>query len=117
MNDRTKDWLSVGVLALQSVGMIWYVSQAVQKLEDHINVLENQQTVSRSIEDKLNSAREEANTHFATTDLKINDLDDKMSAILDVLRQQDAAPDGGTQTGAPSNFPQRQPTVNPRHPF
>ena len=117
MNDRTKDWLSVAVLALQSVGMIWYVSQAVQKLEDHINVLENQQTISRSIEDKLNSAREEANTHFATTDLKINDLDDKLSAVLDVLRQEDAAPDGGTQTGAPSNFPQHPSTERSRPPF
>jgi len=105
MDERTKDWVSVGVLALQSVGMIWYVSQAVQKLEDHINALESQQTISRAIEDKLNSAREETNTHFATTDLKITNLSDQLHAIMEVIQQNNTSPDGGTQTPAPSNFP------------
>jgi len=102
MNDR---WVAVGALALQSVGVIWYVSQSVQKLEDHISVLESQQTSSRAIEDKLNAAREETNTHFATTDLKITNLSEQLSAILQNLQQGDAAPDGGTQNGGNQNFP------------
>jgi uncharacterized protein YqfA (UPF0365 family) len=108
MNDRMKDWISLGVLTLQSVGIVWYVSQTVQRLEDHISVLENQQTISRAIEDKLTAAREETNTHFATTDLKITDLSDKMSAILEALQASDPKPDGGTQNAAPPNFPQPQ---------
>lgn len=104
MNDRTKDWISIGVLIFQSVGMIWYVSQTVQRLEDRLNVLEAQQTISRGIEDKLNAAREEATTFAATTNLKLTDLGEKMNAVLEVLQQQAVPPEGGTQS-APPNFP------------
>jgi len=100
--------LCITLIAYGVVIAVW-VSQTNTNFSDRLKFLEEQQALSRGIEDKLNTAREESNTHFATTDLKLGDLEKNVTAILEVLKDMGSQGDGGTQMSAPPNFPARHP--------
>lgn len=94
-------------LVAYGVGIIIWVSQTTTSLSDRLKFLEDQQTLSRAIEDKLNTAREETNVHFATMDGKLTDLDSKVSAMFDYIQQDSAPPppaSGGSQSTGAGNF-------------
>src|SRR5579863_3639786 len=96
-------------LIAYGAGLAFWVSQTNTNFADRLKFLEDQQALSRVIEDKLNTAREETNVHFATTDAKIGEIDKKVGAMFEFLQQESAAPPpGGSQNVGPENFPPTQ---------
>lgn len=94
----------MGTMVIFLVSVIWYGSQMAARFDARLTALENQQTLSRAIEEKLNDAREDTRVHFAQTDEKFADLSSKMAAILEILQQDNPPPSGGSQNVAPENF-------------
>ena len=97
------------------VTTIWYGSQIVATVYSRLTSLERQQTLSQTVIDKLNDAREEQRVHGAKVDMQLTEMTDKLGAILGIV-QQDAPPqNGGTPNGGPENF-QRPPEGRGQHP-
>lgn len=93
----------MGTMVIFLISVIWYGSQMAARFDARLTALENQQTLSRQIEEKLNDAREDTRVHFAQTDAQFTDLSSKVGAILEILQQESQS--GGTQSGASPNFP------------
>lgn len=98
----------IGSMFIFVVTIIWYGGQLKESLESRLTSIERQQSISQTVIDKLNDAREESRVHGAQVDGKLNDVNSKLSAILEMMQQPvDAAPleSGGNPNAGPGNFP------------
>lgn len=87
---------------------IWYGSQIEARFDARLNSLEKQQSISETVIDKLNDAREESRVHGALVDGKLTEMTGQLSAILQIVQQDtEPSPSGGIQNGGTENFPPR----------
>jgi uncharacterized coiled-coil protein SlyX len=93
----------LGSMAVFIVTIVWYGGQIEARLESRVKSLEDQQSISRVVLDKLNDAREESRVHGAKVDMQLTEMTDKLGAILGII-QQDPTQFGGTPNGGPENF-------------
>jgi uncharacterized coiled-coil protein SlyX len=96
----------MGSMFIFVITTIWYGSQIEARFDARINSLEKQQSISQTVIDKLNDAREESRVHGAQVDAKLSDVAGKLSTILEIVQQDTALPpeSGGIQNGGPENF-------------
>jgi uncharacterized coiled-coil protein SlyX len=102
----------MGSMVIFLVTIIWYGSQLEARIEARLDNVERQQTISATVIDKLNDAREEARVHSTEVDGQLKDVSGKLSVVLEMLQQGSDPQAGGTPNGGPENF-QHQPTSHP----
>lgn len=88
--------------------LIGKLDEARQNDTRRIDRLEGQATSEGTIVNRLDTAREDANVHFTKVDGRLDAMDSKLGAILEIV-QQARDEDGGAQTNAPPNFTRGQP--------
>ena len=101
----------MGTMMVFGISTIWYGSQIEARFDARLTEVEREQSLSRTVIEKLNDAREESRVHGAQVDAKLNDVNGKLSAILEIIQQPvDASPagappeSGGTPNAGPGNF-------------
>ena len=96
----------MGSMVIFVVTVIWYGGQIEARFEARLDNVERQQTLSQTVIEKLNDAREEARVHSSQVDGKLSDMSGKMGVMLELLEQNDPSlQTGGTPNGGAENFP------------
>lgn len=103
---RNAIYAMMGTMIIFGVTTIWYGAQIEARFDSRLTEVEREQSLSRTVIEKLNDAREESRVHGAQVDAKLNDVNGKLSAILEIMQQPVDAPaeNGGIPNAGPENF-------------
>lgn len=99
----------MGSMIVFVVSIIWYGSQIEARFDARLDVLEKQQSLSQTVIDKLNEAREDARVHSVQVDGQLTDMSGKLGVLLEILQQPESPQPGGAPNAGSENF-QHQPT-------